>query len=169
VRYPSDFGAVAGSTAVCGGTGQPLETGEAAQKKRGLRGRAGNRAKAVECGRVGDEVASVLQADAPGDAAQVHETEPGGTSELQNAERPFRRGCVRASLKRQHLHGHGVAIGGGLSEAAKLFVHHCGAADLLVQRGLADNQVHGWVMLAQDGVLPGHDGINRAVSGYRVL
>ncbi len=101
--------------------------------------------------RVGDEVGAPFQADSPGDAAQVNQAEPGRAGELQDAERALGCGRVRAGLERQDLHRDGAAVAGSLGETAKLSAHHFGTADLLVQRGLADDQVNVRLMLDQDG------------------
>jgi hypothetical protein len=48
---------------------------------------------------------------------------------------------------------------------AKLSAHHFGTADLLVQRGLADDKVNLRLMLDQDRLLPSHDRLYGAVTG----
>jgi hypothetical protein len=65
--------------------------------------------------------------------------------------------------------GYRAAVGGGPRQAGKLGVHDFRAANLLVERRLADVQVHLGAEFPEDRLLASHDRLDRPVAGGVVL
>jgi hypothetical protein len=72
---------------------------------------------------------------------------------------------VRPAGERQDLHGDHATVAADPREQAKLAFHHLRAADLLVQRRLADHQVNARLAIAEDRLLPGKHGLDGPGTG----
>lgn len=65
------------------------------EQKRGLRGTERERSKLLEHTGVNNKILLAFQANAPGDAAQVYDSEPGHLQELEDGQRADADGRMR--------------------------------------------------------------------------
>ena len=84
---------------------------------------------------------------------------------VQERQRPVPCRRVRAGLERENLHGDGAAVAGHARRPPELLVHHFGAADLLMQRRLSNDQVDvGPAFGFENGLLASQDRVRRPVA-----